>query len=139
MFMLAYWLLNKASAHIQTLKVVFPIVGHSCLHPDRVFGLTERKIKEHNVIIQLEEYEGTIGNYSTVLRLGEQWNISDWKNLANEVIKKPGQWHFRFNESKRFILTKRSKKVMFRGEAFYRSDFGVPKTVTKKESNLYSL
>nr|CAH7739034.1 unnamed protein product [Callosobruchus chinensis] len=28
---------------------------------------------------------------------------------------------------------------MIRGEAFYRSDFGVPKTVTKTGRNLYSL
>nr|CAH7758991.1 unnamed protein product [Callosobruchus chinensis] len=39
MFMLAYWLLNKAPAHMQTLEVVFPIVGHSFLPPDRVLIL----------------------------------------------------------------------------------------------------
>nr|CAH7713349.1 unnamed protein product [Callosobruchus chinensis] len=139
MFMLAYWLLNKAPAHIKTLEVVFPIVGHSFLPPDRVFGLTERKIKKQNVIIKREEYEEMIGNYSTVLRLGEKWNILDWRTLANYVFKKPGQWHFRFNESKRFILIKSNKNVMIRGEAFYRSDFGVPKTVTKRGRNLYSL
>nr|CAH7748462.1 unnamed protein product [Callosobruchus chinensis] len=111
MFMLAYWLLNKA----------------------------QRKIKKQNVIIKREEYEEMIGNYSTVLRLGEKWNILDWRTLANYVFKKPGQWHFRFNESKRFILIKSNKNVMIRGEAFYRSDFGVPKTVTKRGRNLYSL
>nr|CAH7739018.1 unnamed protein product [Callosobruchus chinensis] len=90
MFMLAYWRLNKAPADIQTLEID----------------------------IKREEYEQVLGNYSTVLRLGEQWDISDWKTSANEVLKKPGQWHFRFNESKRFILTKSSKKVMIRNEAF---------------------
>nr|CAH7748784.1 unnamed protein product [Callosobruchus chinensis] len=80
-----------------------------------------------------------IGNYSAVLRFGEQWIISDWKSLANEVFKKPGQWHFIFNQSKRFILSKSSKNVIIRGEAFYRSDFGVPKTVTKRERHLCSL
>nr|CAH7714139.1 unnamed protein product [Callosobruchus chinensis] len=75
-----------------------------------------------------------IGNYSIILRLGEQWNISDWKTLANEIFKKPDQWHFRYNQSKRFILTKSSNKFMIRSDAFYRPDFGVPKTVTKEET-----
>nr|CAH7766309.1 unnamed protein product [Callosobruchus chinensis] len=69
--MLAYWLLNEAPAHIKTLEVVFPIVGHSFLPPDRVFGLTERKIKKQNVIIMQEEYEEMTGHYSAVLRLDE--------------------------------------------------------------------
>nr|CAH7739020.1 unnamed protein product [Callosobruchus chinensis] len=53
MFMLAYWRLNKAPADIQTLEIVFPIVGQSFLPTGTVFGLTERKIKKQNVIIKI--------------------------------------------------------------------------------------
>lgn len=44
--MLAFWLGYKAPKSITTLEIVFPVVGHSFIPPDRVFGLIERDIKK---------------------------------------------------------------------------------------------
>ncbi|KAJ3622450.1 hypothetical protein MTP99_002959 [Tenebrio molitor] len=145
MSMLAYYLGHEAPDHIKTLEITFPIVGHSFLPPDRVFGLIERILKKQCVIINRREYEDIIAKFSTVLKLDEDWNIFDWKTVATDIVKKPAQWHFKFNECKRFIFTKqsnnnlRSKNVTVRGEVLYRSDLCSENTIIKKGKSLSAL
>nr|CAH7735327.1 unnamed protein product [Callosobruchus chinensis] len=88
-----YWTHNGQDAKLLVKYQPVPYMDplEPSLESNRVFVLTERRIKKQNVIIKRKEYEEMIDNYSTVLRLDEQWNISDWKTLANEVFKKPGQ------------------------------------------------
>lgn len=130
--MLAFWLGHKAPTSITTVELVFPVVGHSFIPPDRVFGLIERDIKRKSVIVDRTEYEEIIQNYSKLLKLGNDWQIFDWKTEMSQSIKKPAQWHFKFNESKRFILTKENRNVLVRGEVNYKSDLGFSKSVLKK-------
>lgn len=141
MSMLAYWLGYEAPVHIKKVQLIFPIVGHSFLPPDRVFGLIERELKNQTIIIKKgQEYENIIKKYSKIMQLGEDWRIFDWKSACNEVVKKPGQLHFQFNLSKRFIFERDSNhKVVVRGETFYISDLGVGKTITNKGKNLFFL
>lgn len=46
MGMLASWLLEESPQHIKKVEWIFPIVGHSFIPPDRIFGLIERDIKK---------------------------------------------------------------------------------------------
>ena len=54
--------------------------------------------------------------------------MNDWKSEAEKIIRPPGTWHFKFNETKRFILTKPSGKLLVRGEVA----IGAGKSVTRK-------
>ncbi|XP_046674708.1 uncharacterized protein LOC124363504 [Homalodisca vitripennis] len=42
--MIAHWLLKDAPKHVTKVVLLFPVVGHSFIPPDRVFGVLERKI-----------------------------------------------------------------------------------------------
>ncbi|GLV33299.1 hypothetical protein CBL_12089 [Carabus blaptoides fortunei] len=43
MSMIRYWLALEAPAHIKTVEFIFPILSHSFIPPDRIFGLIEKE------------------------------------------------------------------------------------------------
>jgi len=45
MGMISTWFLNLASVHIESVEIIFPIVGHSFLPANRVFANIEKKLK----------------------------------------------------------------------------------------------
>ncbi|XP_050302138.1 uncharacterized protein LOC126740245 [Anthonomus grandis grandis] len=113
--MLHYFLAKVAPPNIKEIQVIFPITGHSFL-PDRVFASIEKKLQ-----------------HSTIFRPGTDLNIYDWKTFAETYFKKTGSWHFKFNEAKRFILTKSAQQnVLLRGETSYNSDISTGKLIVKK-------
>ncbi|KAI4469552.1 dna-directed rna polymerases i ii and iii subunit rpabc2 [Holotrichia oblita] len=122
--MVQYWLKRCSPPQIQLVELVYPVVGHSFLPPDRVFGQIERKIKK---------YANIIKEYATVLRMGEDYPIFDWKSELMKVLKSPGSWHFCFKPSKRIIFTKATDgSVLVRGEPFYKNDISTAKSICKK-------
>lgn len=132
MAMITYWLGHEAPDYIKTVEIIFPVVGHSFLPLDRIFGLIEREIRKKDIILDRKQYE-IIEKYSTVLRLGEDWHICDWRTESDATVKNPAQWHFRCNKLKRFIFLKeQNDSVTVRGEIFYRSDTGFGKSIIKK-------
>jgi hypothetical protein len=120
--------------HIKRLPIRISKPSHKKFH-----------FKKQSVIINRREYEDIIAKFSTVLKLDEDWNIFDWKAVATDIVRKSAQWHFKFNECKRFIFTKqsnnnlRSKNVTVRGEVLYRSDLCSENTIIKKGKSLSAL
>lgn len=122
---------------IKNIHVVFPVRGHSFIPPDRVFGHIEREIRKKEIILEPEEYLNIFSQYGTVVKVGEEVQIKNWKEETSKFIKLPGQWHFAFSKMKRMIISKNSNKVVIvRGESNYRSDLGMGKTITKKGKNI---
>lgn len=136
MGMLCAWLNQFAPKTITKIEVIFPIVGHSFMPPDRVFGLIESKIKKTNVILDPKDYESIIEKYSKVLWLGNDWKAHDWKQLTSAHIKPPGSWHFQFSSTKRFILSKKANTVTVQGEVLYKTEQGVSRSVLKRGKTL---
>ena len=64
--MLNSWLLTKAPDHIRDIEVVYPIIGHSFLLPDWVFGNIERKLRRMEMISNPEEVLDIIRQHATV-------------------------------------------------------------------------
>ncbi|CAF4948469.1 unnamed protein product [Pieris macdunnoughi] len=69
---------NQAPLHIKTVELVFPILDHSFIPPDRVFGLVEKEIKRMETILKPVEYVkgepndcADIGSYKSVLKRGK--------------------------------------------------------------------
>lgn len=48
--MLANFLQRNAPVNIQHIELIFPVVGHSFMPPNRVFGISERKIKKQKLL-----------------------------------------------------------------------------------------
>ncbi|KAK9720045.1 hypothetical protein QE152_g22304 [Popillia japonica] len=136
MAMLSSWLLQDAPKMIETVEFIFPIVGHSFMPPDRVFGVIEKQLRKKSVIVNPVEYDQIIENYATIRKI-QAWNIFDWRTEATRVLKRPAAWHFQFNKMKRFIFNKSSKdNVLLRGEPHYFTDFGMAKGVCKKGNKI---
>lgn len=47
--MLSKWL-TEAPQNIKQIELVFPVVGHSYIPPDRVFAKIEKKVRRHEVV-----------------------------------------------------------------------------------------
>lgn len=67
-----------------------------------------------------------IENFVTVKRLGEGVSNVNWKEAAEQNIKKPGSWHFEIQPCKRIHFMKKETEhrgltVLVQGENTYRS------------------
>lgn len=130
--MCSKWLVSHAPAHVTSIELVFPIVGHSFLPADRVFGVIEKKIRRTEVVVKPEEYVEIFKQSATVFHLGQDCKVLDWKNAAESVIKPVGKWHFQFLKCKRFHLKRSAGNVLIKGEVHYKNDLGSFKGFAKK-------
>ncbi|CAH2003047.1 unnamed protein product, partial [Acanthoscelides obtectus] len=138
--MLGMCLKSLSTSSVEELELIFPVVGHSFIPPDRVFVGIDKKIRRQDQIIEPKEYFNIFEEHGCVVELGKDVAVFDWKSATREVLKPPAQWHIKFNMVKRFLLKKgRNNTVTVRGEQSYRSDLGVYKTVCKPKKNLESL
>lgn len=134
------WFKDEAPNTVQKVEFIFPIVGHSFLPPDRVFGRIEKVIRREGTIETPDKYMTIFKEFGTVKRLGSEVPVHDWKSAVHEVIKTTGQWHFKLSMCKRIILTKDTKgHISVRGEVHYNCDSGVPRSILKKGKSLSSM
>lgn len=125
---LNHWFLNEAPTNLETVEIWFPVVGHSFIPPDRIFGNLERQFNQLTII---ENPDGYISMVS--FKLGEDCLVQDWKNHAEKILKGAGNWHFQFQKSKKLILTKSNNKniVLVQEGPFYNLEGGVLKSLKK--------
>lgn len=132
------WFINNAPENIQAVELVFPVVGHSFIPPDRVFAQTEKEARKREVLVEPDDYIKIIEKRSTVVRMGSDCPIFDWKKAMSSVIKDVGTWHFQFKQCKRYFI-KRSKSndnVLLKGDINYRVSEGVFKKINRKNKNI---
>ncbi|CAG4952528.1 unnamed protein product [Parnassius apollo] len=132
--MCSKWLSSSAPDHVQRIEIVFPIVGHSFIPPDRVFAHVEKDVRKLECILRPEDYLEIIGTYSTIVRMGSDCEVLNIKSGMSSVIKDVGSWHFQFKHCKRFLI-QRSKEignVVIQGEVHYTNNLGVLKKITRK-------
>lgn len=115
--MLCNWFQNQAPPLVKKILLFYPIVCHSYIPPDRVFGRLEKKIRAKDTIISLDDYieifqkEGTVIRVVSNAQKGNNCVVYDWKTEVQNVFKTPAQYHFKFAPTKRLILTKNKKKL----------------------------
>ncbi|CAH1111578.1 unnamed protein product [Psylliodes chrysocephalus] len=103
--MLMKWLYFTRSA-VEEIHVIYPIVGHLYLPPDRIFGRIQNVVKRKEVIINPKEYRAIFSKFATVLDMESDFDVFDWKTAVETHVKPPGQWHFQFSSAKRMIIKK---------------------------------
>lgn len=133
----AKWFLT-APVHLNSIEIIYPVTGHSFLPSDRIFGRIEQQLKRKEVIASPEEYEKVFANFGTVIRMGINCDVADWKQEAYRIFKGTASWHFKFSVTKRIILNraKNGMNVLIRGEPHYRNDLGQAKSVCKPAKNI---
>ncbi|KAK5640066.1 hypothetical protein RI129_010877 [Pyrocoelia pectoralis] len=126
--MLSNWLLNASPPNIENVDVIFPVVGHSYIPPDRLFGQIEKLTKRKPEITCPEDYIKIIEKWGKVIKLGVDAPVFDWKTKVQGVLKPPSQWHFKFQLSKRILISKSDNGYTIRGESMYKNNVRVLKT-----------
>lgn len=125
--------LQEAPRQIRELQIIFPVTGHSYLPPDRVFGVTEKKLKRMDTIILPTEYHHVFEEQATVFLVGKDWNVQNWKEEAEKNIKAPGSLHFKISQIKRLILKRTPRNhILVSGEMTYRNSTSNLLPVTKR-------
>lgn len=133
--MCSKWLVESAPSNVKILELVFPIVGHSFIPPDRVFAQIEKEVRKRDTIVRPEEYLDIISQWSTVVRMGSmECQVYDFKSAMSSIMKDVGTWHFQFKKCKRFYIarSKNDGNVIIKGDVNYRISDGVYKKVTRK-------
>lgn len=135
--MLSKFLSQDSPPSVKKIMLLFLIVGHSFIPPDRVFGRIESKIKKNTTLLTDKDYVEIFKSCATVIRLGEECPMVDWKVATSETIKEPKDWHFKLRPTKRIILVKTKKgSCIVRGETHYNVDTGVAKSLLKHGKQL---
>lgn len=127
-------LLHDVPTNIREIQLIFPVPGHSFIPPDRVFGRIEKELKKISTISSPEQYYKIFEKYGTVLKIGRDFNVYNWKAATGEIVRKPNNWHFQFSVSKRFIITRGktpTADILVRGEPGYNTDVGIARKVLK--------
>ena len=95
-------------------------------------------MKKLEVILHPKEINVVVAETATLVELGKDCPILDWRGSVKNIIKPTTSWSIQFKECKRFIL-KRSKKignVLVRGELFYQSDVSKPVNICKRQKTI---
>lgn len=134
--LLGKWLYCEAPRYVKKVEVIYPIVGHSFIPPDRVFAKIEKVLKTEEVVtcpaenVSVLEENGTVTDLSTI-------PIYDWKKSYGTIIKPTSSWHFPFMKTKRFFLTRsKSDNVLVQGEINYRSELNEKKILQNRTKKL---
>lgn len=139
LYMLSHWLLNIAPPTVKEVLLLFPIVGHSYIPPDRVFGNLERQFKKHSVIENPKKYLDIFKQYVSVVRLGYgDCKVIDWKRNSDEIFKSTQSWHFKFQKAKKIVLRRNKSKstILVRGDTFYNLNLSMPQSLCKRGKSL---
>nr|XP_022907523.1 uncharacterized protein LOC111419015 [Onthophagus taurus] len=131
--MCSYFLANVAPPNVKTIELIFPVPGHSYLPSDRIFGRIEKILKKESTIIDPKIYRNIFEEHGTVVQLGKDCEVKDWKLSVKEFLKPVQAWHFKFSQAKRFILSKSQRNlILVSGEVYYNSDTGTAKSLLKR-------
>lgn len=138
--MLAYWLQKKSPRNIKEIELIFPVVGHSFIPPDRVFAFIEKEVRNEETVIDPKEYQQIFNHYGTLIELGgKECPVYDWKTEAQTFLLLPAKLHFKFNQSKRFFLRKSGTNIEIRGEKSYKVDNVEYKIFNKKDKQISAM
>ncbi|KAJ8873053.1 hypothetical protein PR048_026669 [Dryococelus australis] len=132
--MILHWFLLEAPLHIEKIEIWLPIVEHSFISTDRIFGHLERVFHSRSVIETPDEYVKVIKKHGTVTHLGEDYPVKDWKTCADEMLRNPATWYFQFQKAKKIVVTnsKTNTFALVCGEPFYNFESGQPKSLCKR-------
>lgn len=136
--MCSKWLLDAPST-LQHIEIIFPIRGHSFMPPDRIFGNCEKKFKSLQQIENPGQYVEIISSFSTVVNVGTDCDVHDWRSEAYRVFKPVNKWHFKFAPTKKFCIKrsgKNQKQVVIKGEHFYYHEVSVYRFLTKSNATV---
>ncbi|CAG5008191.1 unnamed protein product [Parnassius apollo] len=134
--MLGKWLYSEAPRNVKKIEIIFPVVGHSFIPPDRVFAKIERTLKTKEVVVTPSEYTEVLQENGTCINLATI-PVYDWKAAYDPVIKPTSSWHFPFMRSKRFFLTRtKTENILVQGEETYRNEINKKKIITKKNKKI---
>lgn len=126
------WLLEHQN--IKEIEMVFPVTGHSFMPADRQFGIAEKKLRKLDVILHPDIIRDVLGETSTLLKLGSDCPVFNWRDAVKTVVKPTTSWNISFKECKRFILrrSKVSGNVLIRGELYYKSNISKSQNICQR-------
>jgi hypothetical protein len=78
---------NLSNCVFDDVQYTFPIVGHSYLPPDRVFGRIEKDIRRVPEIKLPAGYHSILCRHGSVRLYPTDWNIYDFKTLASTCLR----------------------------------------------------
>ncbi len=134
---LSYWLKKFSPNNIKSIKITFPVRGHSFLPADRAFGRIEKILKKLPQIKNSEEYEESYRQVGMVKRVGVEWNVYPIKQLATFYNKITGISQAKKIEIKKFATRVGGISTRVRCVSHYRfeSKFEVFRSILKKGKN----
>ncbi|KAL4088870.1 hypothetical protein QTP88_023954 [Uroleucon formosanum] len=132
--------LHECPSYKKNINYFYPIVGHSFIPPDRIFGRLEKQFRKISCLTSINEYMNILETIGTTIRVSfEECKVYDWKSSYLETFKPPANWHFKFAPVKRIILSKFKQNILVRGEPNYHLNVGQEKGLCKRGKTITSM
>lgn len=111
---------NSPQCPFRSVKLTFPVRGHSYMEPDQIFGRIEKRVRKHESILLPDEYREIFREQGSVKVLGDDWRIYNHKQLTDKYIKKNNELSLR--DTKRSLFKKGFTNKIWCSNT-YRSNF----------------
>lgn len=91
-------------------------------------------MRKLDVILHPDIIRDVLGETSTLLKLGSDCPVFNWRDAVKTVVKPTTSWNISFKECKRFILrrSKVSGNVLIRGELYYKSNISKSQNICQR-------
>ncbi|CAH2088921.1 unnamed protein product [Euphydryas editha] len=87
--MCSKFLFTYAPRSLKKIEIIFPIVGHSFLPPDRVFAKIEKTLRKKEIITDPKQYVDILQEHGTTFNLGQEVPVYDFKKECSGNLKPP--------------------------------------------------
>lgn len=99
---------NSRLCVFKRVIVTFPVVGHSYLPADRVFGRIEKEFRKRSEIINPNGYYSILEKHGNLKRYNRDWYHYDYKTMADSLINSN---NCGLRDTRRWMFEKNSKEV----------------------------
>lgn len=131
--MLCKFLIDSAFTSLKRIQLVFPVVGHSFIPSDRVFGHTEKDIRKHASLLTDEDNMNIFKRHAIVNTLGKDCPVYEWKESVSEVIKDPAHGTLIINKRIFILKTVAGNNCIVRGDINYNLDASEGMSILKPQ------
>ncbi|CAH2088243.1 unnamed protein product [Euphydryas editha] len=84
--MCSKFLFTHAPRSLKKIEIIFPIVGHSFLPPDRVFAKIEKTLRKKEIITDPQQYVDILQVHGTTFNLGQESPYMTLKKNAVTIL-----------------------------------------------------
>ena len=71
----------------ETFELTYPVVGHTFLPADRIFGRLEKIFRAHDTLLTPDDYSPLCSSVAQVCQLNQDWSVQFFKAAMKNILR----------------------------------------------------